>query len=646
MAILGGYRSHVLRIDLDQETMTREPLPGEEVLRKYVGGVGLGLYYLLKEAPPLAKATDPETPLIFVLGPLTGTPAVNSSDWTVVSFHHCTPYSAAVGHGHGFWGAYLKHAGHEGIIFDGRASKPTYLWIDDDRVEFRDASHLWGQDTRETERRLKLELGDPENISVACIGQAGEAEIPGAMIKCDRNHGAGKGSVGAVMGSKNLKAIAVRGTGTVPLFDAPGLVDTAMEWEANLFPDASGDALAHNSATNLQDGGNTRSYYNSFGKSRRVIGKNMTDPEWGAEFARKYVEACSRWRVTPQPSYNCKVSCAYDVEITDGPFAGFTGSKCGGAEAMEGSASIIGVDEPGAIVALNDLYDSVGLELGQFAPMMGAVYEAYNEGLLTLEDTDGLDLTWGNWESAMELIEQAVRKEGFGAKLAQGIKALPQAVGAEKGIVEEIRSKILDMKGGGAVMHDHRAYWSALFDEMTAGYGASTQGRGIDATRRPDLGYTEPTSGVARDMDEALSKVEPVRRTQIVKLFWDSLGICIFGTNGVMGSTRFTSKSLAQAVGWEDFDEQEGYAVGERVVNLLRLVYARRGFKKSDELDISPKFLEITRVGPAKDHGIAPYLPGMVDEYYRQMGWDVETGIPTADTLVRLGMEEFLGDVR
>ena len=211
----------------------------------------------------------------------------------------------------------------------------------------------------------------------------------------------------------------------------------------------------------------SRNYYKNFGESRRVIGKNMTDPEWGAQFAGKCVEACSRWRVTPRPSYNCKISCAYEVEITDGPFAGFTGSECGGAEAMEGSSSIIGVDEPGAVVALNDLYDSVGLEMGQFAPMMGAVYEAFNEGLLTLEDTGGLDLTWGNWESAMELIDQSVRGEGFGAKLAQGIKALPEAVGAEKGIVEEIRNTILDMKGGGVVMHDHRAYRSAFFDEMT-----------------------------------------------------------------------------------------------------------------------------------------------------------------------------------
>jgi aldehyde:ferredoxin oxidoreductase len=446
------------------------------------------------------------------------------------------------------------------------------------------------------------------------------------------------------MGAKNLKAIAVRGTGTVPLVDAPGLVETATEWEKHLFPGAE-DPRQRTVAEALRDGGNSRNYYDTFGSHRRVIGKNMTDPEWGADFARKYVEACSRWTVTPQPSYNCQVSCAYDVKITDGPFAGFTGSKCGGGEPMEGSASIIGVDDPSAIVILNDLYDSLGIEMGQFAPMMGALYEAYNDGTLNQQDTGGLDLTWGNWESAMELINQAVSGEGFGAKLVQGIKAMPEAIGAEKGIADELRKKILDMKGGGAVMHDHRAAWSAFFCEMTAGYGASTQGRGTDTFPRPDLGYDEITPGVATNLGEAIDKVEPVYRTQLIKLFWDTLGICTFGTMGVPGSVRFTSTSLAQATGWEDFDEAEAFTVGERISNLLRLVYARRGFQKADEFDLSPRFLEITRVGPAQEEGIAPYLPAMVDEYYRLQGWNVETGIPTPETLERLGMTEFVDDV-
>jgi aldehyde:ferredoxin oxidoreductase len=635
MAIQGGYRPHILRVDLAQGSVDKEPLPGEDVLRKYIGGTGLGLYYLLHEGPPQVQATDPQAPLIFMLGPLTGTPAVNSADWSVICYNLCIPYAAGVGHAHGYWGAYLKHAGYEGIIFTGHAPQPTYLWIDDDQVELRDASHLWGLDTRETERRVKRELGDEESISVACIGPAGEVGLPGAMVKADRNHGAGKGSPGAIMGSKHLKAIAVRGTGRVPLFNTHGVVGTALEWEETLDSVSPGQ----------QDGGITRRYYDRLGMAYRVVGKNMTDPEWGAEFSRKYVEACSRWRVTPMPSYNCKISCAYDVEITDGPFAGFIASPCGGAENMEGAAAVIGVDEPGAVVLLTDLYDSMGLESGQFGSILGALYQAYNDGILTRDDTDGLDLTWGNWEAAMEIVQKTIRREGIGAKLATGIKAMPQALAREPGMLEALRNTILDVKGEGAVMHDQRQFWSILFGDIIAGTGPCIQGDGTDLMAHPELGYTQSTPDIPRTLAEALAKVEPVVKTQSSKLWFDTLGVCMFSVRGIPDSVDFTSQCLAQAVGWEDFSPAEALLVGERVTNLMRLVYARRGFTKADELDVSPKYLEAPTAGPAKGLSMAPYLPAMIDEYYRQMGWDVETGLPTRDTLARLGIDEFLAAV-
>jgi aldehyde:ferredoxin oxidoreductase len=429
-----------------------------------------------------------------------------------------------------------------------------------------------------------------------------------------------------------LKAIAVRGTGTVKLAEAQAMTETAEVWEENLLA----------SSPWLKDGGITRNYYDPWGKALRVAAKNMTDPEWGAEFARKYVEACSRWKVTPQPSYNCKISCAYDIEITDGPYAGFTGSPCGGAENMEGAAAIIGVDDPAAIVVMTDFYDGMGLESGQFGSILGAVYQAFNDGVLNLEDTDGLDLSWGNWESAMELVDKTIKGEGVGARLSGGIKALPQALGAETGVVDELRSKVLDVKGEGVVMHDHRQFWSVFFGELIAGSGPSIQGTGTDANPRPELGYPETTPGVAHNMEEAIAKVKPVCDTQFAKLFADTLGICMFAVRGVEGSVDLTAASLAQAVGWDDFTFAEGMVVGERVTNLMRLVYARRGFTKADEFDVSPKHLEPPPAGPSKGLSIEPYLPAMVDEYYRNMEWNVETGFPTVATLQRLGMDEFL----
>ncbi|MFH1140388.1 MAG: aldehyde ferredoxin oxidoreductase N-terminal domain-containing protein [Chloroflexota bacterium] len=646
MPTQGGYAGKVLRVDLGRETLATEPLPAQDILRRYVGGTGLGLYYLLKEAAPDIAPTDSEAPLIFMLGPLTGTPAVNSSDWAIVCYNFCIPYSAGVGHGHGYWGAYLKHAGYDGILIRGRSRRPLYLWIDDDKVELRDARHLWGLDTRETERRIKLELGDEEGVSVACIGPAGEAVLPGASVKADRNHGVSEGSPGAIMGSKNLKAIAVRGTGTVPLYNAQGLVEASAEWERNLCLDSSG-TFTHDqpASVGLQNAGITRNYYDRLSKAPRVVGKNMPDPLWGAEFSRRYVEACSRWRVTPRPSYNCLIACAYDVEITDGPFAGFVGSPCGGAGNMEGAAAAIGVDDPSAVVLLSDFYDAMGLESGTFGSIMGAVYQAYNEGILTLEDTDGLDLAWGNWKAAMELVEKAIHCEGIVAELAGGTKALPAALGMEKCVIEDMRKRVLDVEGAGVVMHDHRQFWSVLFGDMVAGTGPYMQGDGTDMMKHPEIGYFETTPGVAYNIDQALSKLEAVRITQFAKLWWDCIGVCMFAARGVKDSVHLASKCLAQSVGWQDFGVQEALEVGERVTTLMRLVYARRGFRKADEFDVSPKHLEPPPVGPAKGRSLAPYLPAMVDEYYRQMGWNVETGLPTADTLRRLGLEEFAGSL-
>jgi aldehyde:ferredoxin oxidoreductase len=211
----GGYMGKLLRVDLTAGRCVKAPLPDDAVLRKYVGGIGLGMRILMDETTPKVKATDPEAPIMFMTGPLTGTSAPSSSNLAIVCLNYDTPYAVATGHSHGYWAAYLKHAGYDGVIVTGKAKKPVYLWIDDDKVEIRDAAKVWGKDTRETERLIKRELGDEEKISVACIGPAGEAMLHGASVKNDRNHGAHKGSVGAVMGSKHLKAIAVRGTGQV-----------------------------------------------------------------------------------------------------------------------------------------------------------------------------------------------------------------------------------------------------------------------------------------------------------------------------------------------------------------------------------------------------------------------------------------------
>jgi aldehyde:ferredoxin oxidoreductase len=559
LAIRGGYRPHILRVDLGQGSIDLQTLPGEEELRKYVGGTGLGLYTLLKNAPMSATATEPEAPLVFMVGPLTGTPAVNSSDWTTLCFNPLIPHSVGIGHGHGWWGAYLKLAGHEGIFLTGAAETPSYLWIDDDQVELRDASHLWGLDTRETERRIKIELGDEADISVICIGPAGEAQLPGSMVKADRNHGSGKGSPGAVMGSKNLKAIAVRGTGVVPLANAPRVVDLAAGWEESLIAGGQGPAVPF--ALGVQNGEVARKVLNDAGTPGDPT-RRKKKPSFQSEFARKYVEACRRWRVTSRPSYNCKIDCTYEVEITDGPMSGFVGSPRGGAENTEGICAIIGVNDPATAVVMTDFFEGLGVESNQFHTVMRSMYESFADGLLTLEDTDGLDLTWGNWEAAMELLSKAIQMEGIGGRLVNETRALPETLTGEDGLLEKMRDRVLEVAG------------------------------------------------------ESDSRIRKVRESQYATLFYDSLGVCNFGVKGVSESLRLTSECLGQTVGWDDFDSDEALLAGERVINLMRLIYSRRGYQNEIESDSSVRF-------------------------HRLMGWDLNTGNPTAETLTRLGMDEF-----
>jgi len=615
-----GHKDRVLRVDLGSRRVWTEPIPPPPVLRKYVGGTGLGLYYLIRDCPPGGKATDPATPLIFMTGPLAGTRAPSSSNYVVVSLHYDIPYAPGAGHSHGFWAAFLKFAGYEGLIVAGASPEPVYLWIEDDRVEVRDASSYWGMGTRETERRVKQELGgDPTTISVACIGQAGESLLPGAMIKNDRNHGAGKGSPGAIMGAKKLKAIAVRGTGAVSLATPRPFLATVTEWEQNLFVTPEGQqpplgALWHN-------GGMTRQHGYMAGRGI-CAGKNLTDPVWGKAFSDKYMDACAQWRVDPQPSYNCTIACSYDVHIGSGPFAGFRASLCGGGEPFEGAAAMIGVEDPGAALALTDHYDDIGMEVGVGGAILGAAYEAYSRGIITRKETDGLDLSWGNYEAAMELLQQMIDRRGFGGRLAGGMKEAAAAMGggADRFLVH--------VKGAGINMHDWRPMWGALLGQILAGTGPCHQ------IEYPSLAFQSPGLNPG-------GKGAAVRATQIQKLWEDCTGVCMFACQGVKDVTVLAPRAVAQATGWDDFTTDEAMVVGERVINLMRLIAVSRGFTKADELDVSPRLLEAPPGGPAAGVSMGPHLGAMVDEYYRLLGWEVDTGRPTAETIQRLG----LGDV-
>ncbi|MEK6711617.1 MAG: aldehyde ferredoxin oxidoreductase C-terminal domain-containing protein [Nitrospinota bacterium] len=618
--MMTGHVDRILRVDLTTRRIWTEPLPSQGILRKYIGGTGLALHYLIQECPPGAKPTDPETPLIFMTGPLAGTRAPSSSNYVVVSLHYDIPYAAGAGFSHGFWAAFLKFAGYEGIIVTGAAKEPVYLLIDNDKVELRDAAPYWGKGTRETERRIKQDLdADPAEVSVACIGQAGESLLPGAMIKNDRNHGAGKGSPGALMGAKKLKAIAVRGTGQVQIAEPKAFLETVTQWEDNLFV-VSEDGKAPLGML-WHNGGMTR-HHGVMSEQGITAGKNLSDPVWSRKFSEMYMEACATWRVDPQPSYNCTIACAYDVRITSGTFSGARVSLCGGGEPFEGAAAVIGVDDPGAALVMTDHLDDIGMESGFSGPILGMAYEAYAKGIITKADTGGLELTWGNYEAALELLDQMIEHRGFGGKLAKGMKEAAEAIGGNA------KDFLVHVKGAGINMHDWRPLWGPLFGQIIAGTGPAHQIEYPMLWKSKDAASEVPTSKV------------PAAQAQ--KIWEDCTGVCMFACQGVKDVTILAPRAVAQATGWKDFTAEEAMRAGERAVNMMRLVAVSRGFKKDDDFDVSPRLMEAPTTGPAAGvPSMGPHLKSLLEKYYGQMGWDVETGIPTRETIDRLG----LGDV-
>jgi aldehyde:ferredoxin oxidoreductase len=612
-----GHAEKILRVDLSSGRIETEPLPDPQVLRKWVGGTGLGLYYLAKECPPETRATDPEAPSIIMTGPLAGTRAPSSSNHVFISPNFDIPYAAGAGFSHGFWAAFLKFAGYEGVIITGRSDRPVYLLIDDANVELRDAAPYWGLGTRETERRIKRDLDiDADEMSVACIGQAGEAMLPGAMVKNDRNHGAGKGSPGAVWGAQHLKAIAVRGTGAVSTAAPDAFLQTVVQWEENLFQPIEEGVLPL--AALWHNGGMTRNH-RAMSERGITAGKNLTDQAWSKGFSERYMEACARWRVDPQPSYNCSIACAYDVRITDGPFAGSRVSLCGGGEPFEGAAGLIGVDDAGAALMMTEHYDDIGWESGLGGAVLGMAFEAFDRGILSLEDTDGLDLSWGNYESALDVIQQMIERRGFGERLASTMKDAAAAVSSD---AEQF---LVHVKGAGINMHDWRPIWGTLLAQIIAGTGPSHQ---IAYNR---LRWWDPDVSPDDQMDA-------IPAAQAEKIWQDCTGVCMFASQGVKDIDTLAPQAVAQATGWSDFTPDEALAVGERVVNMMRLIALSRGFTKRDELDVSPRLLEAPDAGPGAGRAFGPHLAERVDAYYRAMGWDTESGRPTKETLERLDL--------
>ncbi len=616
-----GYAGKLLRVDLTKNQIKTEKLPNEKTLRQYIGGVGLGTKLLFDEVDSQTTGTDPESRIIFMTGPLTGSKAPASSRTTVVGVRVDVPYLSGVGYAGDFWGPRLKWAGFDGIIIQGQSENPVYLWIHDGEAEIRDASKYWGKDTHEIVKPIKDDIGLKTNSSVASIGPAAESLIGETIIQFDYNHAAAKSGQGAVMGSKKLKALVVSADFVeAPLADKVKFNELASDWRKKLM----------NSTIYrlLKNGGFIRSGVMSLAEIHNTMCKNLSDPNFGKIFAKAVTETVSKSKQVGRPCFNCPVACSNDVTIGVGYFKGYKASIAGGGENIEGIGGNIGVTDGGAALYLTDLCDKLGIDIPHAGEILGLAFEAYEKGLLTKEQTDGLELTWGDFKVAEKLLRKMSSREGFGKVLAEGQKQLVNYIG--KG-AEKLATHIKNLGSPG---HDCRSSWEVLLQSFVAPAGPVWTTQGLDQWNcEPDLGYPQMPAHFDR-----FRTASAVRHTQSKKTYEDCLGLCWLTIWGVKGTIEYTTKILSAATGW-NITWDEAKILGDRIITLQKVISITRGWKVENDFDIGERLFEPPKVGVAKGVSIKPILKELISDYYLLMGWDPVTGIPKEETLKRIGLD-------
>lgn len=620
MAKLGGYVGKILRVDLTKERITEERLP-EAILRMYVGGSGLGAKILYDEVPEGIEWSDPQNRLIWATGVLSGTRAPGSGTHAVVTKGPLTNFITA-SHANGYFGARLKFAKYDAIVVKGVAKRWVYLYIHDGVVELRDAAHLLGRDTRETEEILKKEIGERQ-LSVACIGPAGENLVKYAGIFCDKGHVASTNGCGAVMGSKKLKAIAVHGKTAVPIKDKSRLTTLIKDW----WEQANESMLAK-----IVDSMGTVGYYSVAHELGWLPVKNLTvniypeNIDFGGDALRIYYNG------RPHPCYGCRIAHCHEYQIKSGPHKGEIVEEAE-FESIAAFSSQIGNSDIDAAQWLCGLNDQLGMDSKEQAFIIGLAMECYEKGFITKKDTDGIELTWGNVQAVETMLHKIARRNGFGDVLAEGVMRAAEKIGGDAP-----KFAVYTHKGNAPHVHDPRGRWSGLFVQAISDMGS------FPAYDMGDLGDLAPSFADSfMDPSQAFSVEGIPRDTALCCIrgqFVDSLGICYF----VSGATLKTlADTVSAATGW-DFTWREAVDVGERIMNQMRAFNIRHGHSREHDT-ISPRLAEAPREGMVKGISIGPEFDKMVDIYYESMKWD-KAGRPLRETLKRLGLDGVAKDLR
>ena len=611
----GGYKGRVLRVNLTEEKITEDSFE-EPTLRKYIGGVGLAAKILYDEVPPGTTWDHPDNLLIFALGPLNGTRVAGSGTYTLVTKGPLTG-GATSSQASGHFGAYAKFSGYDMIVLKGSAKRWVYLYIHDGVAEVRDAGHLVGKDTIETEKAIKEELGKKgKEISVVSIGPAGENLVKFAVVAGDRGHVASKNGVGAVMGCKKIKAIAADKSDKTLVVSDDALVselnrDMIQAWKDDPF---QSQIFWQGNSFLLLIGLRTGQL------PVRNLTTNLCAEEEVRQFTRTEYEKVLKMK--PKPCWACPSHHLHTVEVTEGPYKGYVAEEPD-YELWSQTSNLIGNKDLGASIMLTDVMDRLGLDGNEGGWIISFLMECYEKGILTKEDLNGLEMIWGNVEAAKEMLYMIANRKGIGGLLAEGIKRATEHIGGEA-----LNMGVYIEKGHAPRGHDHRPRWLEELDYATSGAGTIESG---PIFLKDHFDPDEVSTKLARDK---------------WRLFADSLVACVFPTMLMPvteGAPARIVKILNATTGW-DFTLEEADLQAHRVSNLLRVFNLRHGIGTDVEYP-SPRYGSTPMDGPAKGMGIGPHWENMLDNYYKVMGWDRMSGRPFPETLKKMGLEHLISDI-
>jgi aldehyde:ferredoxin oxidoreductase len=608
-----GYNGKILRVNLTTGTIATE-MPDDVFYRTYFGGSGIIGYYLLKEVPKGTDPLGPENKLIFAPGVVTGAPIAGSGRNSVGAK---SPLTGGYGEADvgGFFGAELKRAGYDAIIVEGKAAGPVYLEIKNEDVTIKDATHLWGKTTGEAQDAMRDAMGEA-NARTALIGQGGENMVRYACVINDLKHAAGRTGMGAVMGSKNLKGVVVRGTQPIPLAD-PEKVQEMAKWFADNVKDLSGGMTMYGTPgvlmpLHLSGGLPTKNFTQGhFDGADQINGQALVDTIL----------------VKRENCFACPVYCKRVVASEEGYHID---PRYGGPEyeTLGSFGSTCGVSDIKAISKANELCNAYSLDTISTGVTIAFAMECYEKGLLTDADTNGLELKFGNGEAMVKMVEMIAKREGFGDILAEGTKRAAQTIG--KGA----EHFAIQVKGQEVPMHEPR-----LKHALGLGYAVSPTG--ADHVHNiHDTAYVKSTGslrsfGILEPLpadDMSLAKVRMMMYDSNWGHFNNCAVMCVF-----VSWKPEQKEDLVRAVtGW-DTSLLEMMKVGERSATLARCFNVREGFTTEDD-QLTERFYEPFANGPLQGVGAQrENMAAAIQGYYAMMGWDAN-GVPTKAKLYELGI--------